>query len=300
MGTPHYMAPEQFEKPTTVDHRADIYSLGVVFYEMLTGELPLGRFDPPSRRAEIDVRLDEVVLRSLEKAPERRWQQASDVNREVGTIASGPAAGAVPVTPPPSAPSPVPTQTAGSAAQLSMDVDLSPPRLREAAFCGALILGGVLLLWLSGWQPAFALFPSTGAALLALVWMRSWKSFAPRADGTRRSRLAAVSLACHGVALVCGAAAFAASPGSGFAVAILASLAAWLGFVGLVGGIVAWVRISTSAGRLTGKWQAVTATLLPLIAPCLMVPMSYLLVPIASHDHAAPPRGTEVIRVERK
>src|SRR6266702_4760206 len=83
VGTPHYMAPEQIEKPTKVDHRADIYSLGVVFYEILTGELPIGRFAPPSQKGQVDVRLDEVVLRTLEKDPGRRYQHASDVKTEV-------------------------------------------------------------------------------------------------------------------------------------------------------------------------------------------------------------------------
>jgi serine/threonine protein kinase len=90
MGTPHYMAPEQTEHPREVDHRADIYSLGVVFYQMLTGELPLGRFAAPSQKVQIDVRLDEIVLRALEKEPARRYQQASQVKTEVESIVTTP------------------------------------------------------------------------------------------------------------------------------------------------------------------------------------------------------------------
>ncbi|MCK6501280.1 MAG: serine/threonine protein kinase, partial [Nitrospira sp.] len=88
MGTPHYMAPEQVENPEAVDHRADIFSLGVVFYEMLTGELPLGRFPVPSAKVQVDVRLDEVVLRALEKEPARRYQQAGEVKTEVERISA--------------------------------------------------------------------------------------------------------------------------------------------------------------------------------------------------------------------
>ena len=86
MGTPAYMAPEQIEGLPGIDHRADIYSMGVVFYELLTGELPLGRFSPPSQRADLDVRLDEVVLRILAREPERRYQQASHVKTEVDAL----------------------------------------------------------------------------------------------------------------------------------------------------------------------------------------------------------------------
>ena len=97
MGTPMYMAPEQMAGTRGVDHRADIFSLGVVFYELLTGELPLGRFAPPSQKYQLDVRLDDVVLRTLEKEPDRRYQQASDVKCDVESIRSQPRVAPLPV-----------------------------------------------------------------------------------------------------------------------------------------------------------------------------------------------------------
>jgi tRNA A-37 threonylcarbamoyl transferase component Bud32 len=90
VGTPSYSAPEQQTDPHRVDSRADIYSLGVVFYEMLTGELPGKRLEPPSRKVQIDVRLDEVVLRALERNPDLRYQQASEVKTMVETIVGTP------------------------------------------------------------------------------------------------------------------------------------------------------------------------------------------------------------------
>lgn len=95
MGTPHYMAPEQVQGSHDVDHRADIYSLGVVFYEMLTGQLPIGRFEPPSKKVQVDVRLDDVVLQALQSEPDRRYQHVSEIGSAVKSL-DGPGAVSLP------------------------------------------------------------------------------------------------------------------------------------------------------------------------------------------------------------
>jgi tRNA A-37 threonylcarbamoyl transferase component Bud32 len=90
LGTAPYMAPEQIEQPGSVDHRADIYSLGVVFYEMLTGELPLGRFAAPSEKSAVNGNMDEVVFRALAKDRAMRQQSAGEFKTQIEGIASMP------------------------------------------------------------------------------------------------------------------------------------------------------------------------------------------------------------------
>jgi serine/threonine protein kinase len=97
VGTPHYMAPEQLERPEELDHRVDVYSLGVLLYEMLTRELPIGRFPLPSTRAAIDPALDEIVCRCLEKDPDARFATVADLRKALLAIPGAPAPTTVPV-----------------------------------------------------------------------------------------------------------------------------------------------------------------------------------------------------------
>jgi serine/threonine protein kinase len=88
MGTIGYMAPEQCSSTCGVDHRADIYALGVIFYELLTGKRPTPDYTPPSRITEVDSRVDRVIACSLKESPDDRFQQAFQMKDAIDRLAT--------------------------------------------------------------------------------------------------------------------------------------------------------------------------------------------------------------------
>ncbi len=87
MGTMHYMAPEQAVDMGAVDQRADIYSAGVVLYEMLTGRVPVGRFSLPSQlNTEAPSALDPIVLRCLATDPADRYPSVDQLLTSVSAL----------------------------------------------------------------------------------------------------------------------------------------------------------------------------------------------------------------------
>ena len=87
MGTINYLSPEQRINAKSIDERSDIFSIGVVFYEMLTGTLPMGRFKPPSRiNKKLNRRFDRIVEACLNASPSQRYQKVKDLLKELNDL----------------------------------------------------------------------------------------------------------------------------------------------------------------------------------------------------------------------
>ncbi len=89
MGTPEYAAPELFVPHTVPDHRADIYALGVVLHELLTGAVPEGDFTLPAAGLQLDPRVDDIIARCMEVEPAARWKSAAQIRDMMQDIISG-------------------------------------------------------------------------------------------------------------------------------------------------------------------------------------------------------------------
>jgi hypothetical protein len=88
----HYLAPEQLESPDEVDHRIDIYAIGVMLYELLTGKLPVGNFEPPSHiNPAVDPQIDDIILKALQRRPTSRFQSVDELKSAILGASASPA-----------------------------------------------------------------------------------------------------------------------------------------------------------------------------------------------------------------
>ncbi|MCU0863348.1 MAG: serine/threonine protein kinase [Planctomycetes bacterium] len=154
MGTYHYMAPEQMAHTRDVDHRADLFSLGVVFYEMLTGNLPVGVFEPPSRRAAVPSDVDAIIHRSLERSPDSRYQHADEVKTDLQRVAVRTRAGTPGTTGRASPARQLVALVADDLARAGRVTELLLGRFVVAALCGAAVWW--IVQWLTGEREAWA------------------------------------------------------------------------------------------------------------------------------------------------
>jgi predicted Ser/Thr protein kinase len=135
MGTPDYAAPEQFDPNGHIDHRADIYALGVMIYQMITGQLPRGAWKAPSERAPVAPQWDDIVSRAMQSDPSDRYQAASQIKTDVSSIVMGAKSDA-------GTPARKESTAAGRSARITSE---SPPAKSRAPLIFGLVVGAVVI-----------------------------------------------------------------------------------------------------------------------------------------------------------
>lgn len=156
MGTPDYIAPEALVFGSQVDARADLYAVGVMLYHMLTGEVPRGAFDLPSRRLGTDPRFDAIILKAMKMDREERYQSSSAIRQDLDAILSMPLLRSADahVRQQQSSPQGTKTQTADEGVRAPLDPSSNRPRnskskatmIALASTAAVLATGAILVL----------------------------------------------------------------------------------------------------------------------------------------------------------
>jgi serine/threonine protein kinase/predicted Zn-dependent protease len=174
IGTPEYMSPEQVEGKD-VDQRSDIYSLGVILYEMVTGKVPFegdtpftigmkhkGEMprDPKDFNAQISDELSRVILRCLEKDKEKRYQSVKNVRSELTNIEKG-----IPTTE-----RAIPERKPLTSREITVTLGLKKLIIPALVFIGMITVG--VIIWRSIPQKQVTPVPS-GKPSLAIVYFEN-------------------------------------------------------------------------------------------------------------------------------
>ncbi len=136
IGTPDFLAPEAWVPNTPLDARADLYSLGVTLYQMLTGEVPRGLWKMPSVKVGVDPRFDAIIDRAMQPEREARYQSSAELRLDLEQIQTAPAR----------------RSSVSSAAK-------SPIRRRliaTAVIAQLLIISAIVLLWRRSSEPGLS------------------------------------------------------------------------------------------------------------------------------------------------
>lgn len=183
-GTPGYTAPEVLEPPFSIDQRADIYSVGVMLHELLTGKLPDADSRPASQICGCTQRLDAVILRALHSNPNFRYRSASELADDLEQISNTPSRALLTSAKPPSGARAL--ATPGKALSARPALSSAKPKPGPAALGSPSVLPGSSALP-SAKPPSEELVPDSLRALSARPALRAPKPLTGR-SGTYTSQ----------------------------------------------------------------------------------------------------------------